>query len=86
MFGFSQRQASWCAGTWLYAIYTNWLGCLIGAATGSGRITPLAADGATGSAAAEAIVGFLLASGGIAALIAVGLSLIGLGRNSPGRT
>lgn len=83
MFRLGDRPSRWCAGTWVYAIYTNWLGCLVGAATGSGRMTPMAADGATGSAAAEAIVVFLLASGSLAAFIAVGLALRGIGGNAP---
>jgi hypothetical protein len=68
----------------VYAVYTNWLGCLVGAATGSGRMTPLAADGDTGPAAAEAIVAFLLASGSAAAFVAVSLSLWALRRAPAG--
>jgi len=77
-FRFSARQSAWCAGTWLYAIYSNWLGCLIGAAWGAGRTTPIAAAGQTGPAAAEMAVTALLVSGSFVAFVAVGLSLWGL--------
>lgn len=64
--------------SWLYAGYANWLGCLLGAITGAGGTTPVAAAGAGGPAFAEAVVAFLLMSVAAVSLIAVGLSLWGL--------
>jgi hydroxylaminobenzene mutase len=81
-FALSERQRvvlHWC---WLYSSYVNWLGCLVGAMTGAGRVTPVASAGATGPPAAEAAVGLLLGSVGIVSLVAVGLALWGLRRAS----
>jgi len=83
-FRFNARQSAWCTGAWLYAIYSNWLGCLLGAAWGAGRATPIASAGQTGPAAAEATVMILLTSGSLVAFVAVGLSLWGL--RSPAAT
>lgn len=70
--------------SWLYAGYANWLGCLVGAATGAGRMTPVAAAGLEGTPVAEAVVAFLLISVGLVSLVAAGLSLWGLrARNLP---
>ena len=70
---------------WIYSSYANWLGCLIGAATGAGKMTPIAAMGSSGPLWAETLVAILLISVGITALIAAILSLWGLrvGSNKP---
>ena len=68
------------AACWIYAVYSNWLGCLVGAATGAGRATPIASAGAAGPPAAEILVMFLLGTGSLVALAAVALSLWGLRR------
>src|SRR5947209_3017486 len=42
VFGLGPAQAAimqWC---WVYSGYANWLGCLVGAATGATRMTPMA--------------------------------------------
>ncbi len=65
----------WC---WIYSAYANWLGCLVGAITGAGFLTPVAAAGVSGPPAAEAVVAVLLISIGFTALAAVVLSLMGL--------
>lgn len=77
-FSLSGRQRTALLWSWLYAGYVNWLACLVGAIVGAGETTPVASGGAVGSAAAEAVVAFLLISVGVASLVAVGLSLWGL--------
>ena len=63
---------------WVYSGYANWAGILFGAMVGTGRMTPLASGGATGAELPEMLVGFLLMSLSLAALIAAGLSIWGL--------
>jgi len=82
LFELGERARRWMAGLWLVALYTNWAGCLVGAAVGAGRLTPLAARGAEGPAWAEAVVAALLGGGGLAAFAAVVLGLIGLRRRA----
>ena len=65
----------WC---WTYAAYANWAASVLGAATGAGRMTPLAGAGMRGGAAAELAVGALLVSLSIAALAGAGLAVWGL--------
>ena len=65
---------------WVYSGYANWAGILFGAMVGTGRMTPLASGGATGAELPEMLVGFLLMSLSLAALIAAGLSIWGLVR------
>jgi hydroxylaminobenzene mutase len=65
-------------GSWLYSSYVNWLGCLVGALLGAGKTTPVASSGAVGSAAAEAVVAFMLISVALVSFVAVGLSIWGL--------
>ena len=77
-FRLGTRQSALMYWSWLYANYINWLGCLIGAITGAGRMTPVVAAGQEGGEAAEWVVAAMLISVGIASLIAVGLSLWGL--------
>lgn len=66
------------AVSWAASGYLNWLGCLFGAVFGAGRATPISAAGSTGPAWAEGIAGGLLLLSAAAALLAVGLSLLGL--------
>ncbi|NKI34700.1 hydrogenase [Wenzhouxiangella sp. XN79A] len=80
LFDLTDRARRWMAGLWLIALYTNWAGCLLGAALGAGRLTPLAARGAEGPAWAEAAVAVLLGGGSLAAFAAVILGLVGLRR------
>jgi hydroxylaminobenzene mutase len=65
---------------WVYSGYANWAGILFGAMVGTGRMTPLASGGATGADLPEMLVGFLLISLSLAALIAAGLSIWGMAR------
>lgn len=74
----SVRQLQIVYWTWVYSSYANWSGCLIGAFTGAGQMTPVASSGAKGGAAAEALVSVLLISVAITSLVAVALSIWGL--------
>lgn len=76
----SDRQLSITYWGWLYSSYANWAAILLGAMTGSGRMTPLASRGLTGSDTVEFIVGFLLISLSLAALVAAALSIWGMSR------
>jgi hydroxylaminobenzene mutase len=89
VFGLGPAQAAimqWC---WIYSGYANWLGCLVGAATGASGMTPIAAGTNPGPFVAEALVMALLVTTGLTALVAVGLSVWGLReralRTSPAR-
>mgnify|MGYP006295257225 CR=1 FL=1 len=77
-FTLSSRQASVMYWSWLYSSYVNWFGCLVGAALGAGKTTPVASAGVVGPPAAEFIVAVLLMSVALASFIAVGLSIWGL--------
>lgn len=81
-FHLGSRQKIWLKWTWLYSSYANWLGCLVGAVFGAGRMTPVASSGVVGVNMAEAVTGALLGSVAVTSLIAVGLSLWGLRRRS----
>lgn len=83
-FALSRRQLGVLHWSWLYSSYVNWLGCLVGAVTGAGRVTPVASAGATGPPAAEAAVAVMLGSVGLVSLVAVGLALWGLRRPGVG--
>jgi hydroxylaminobenzene mutase len=72
-----RRQTLLCV-SWLYSSYVNWFACLLAAAVGAGRVTPLAAGGRTGPATMEAVVTVLLGSVALISFLAVGLSLYGL--------
>ncbi|WP_421718138.1 hydrogenase [Algiphilus sp.] len=78
VFQLSARQCQVMYWTWVYASYANWLGCLIGAFTGAGRMTPVASAGAEAGAVAEAVVAALLISVALTSLVAVGLAIWGL--------
>jgi len=78
LFILSAKQMQIMYFSWLYSSYANWLGCLIGAVFGAGKMTPVAASGFTGTAVVEAVVSFMLMSVALTSLLAVGLSLRGL--------
>lgn len=77
-FGLSPRQRRVLHWSWLGSSYLNWLGCLVGAVVGAGRMTPVASAGAVASPAAEAVVGVLLAGVAVTSFVAAGLSVWGL--------
>lgn len=78
VFKLSARQFFIMYWGWVYSSYANWLGCLVGAFTGAGQMTPLASSGAQASTAAESAVAVLLISVAITSLVAVTLSIWGL--------
>ena len=80
LFESTERARRWMSALWLIALYSNWAGCLLGAALGAGRLTPLAARGAEGAGWAEAAVAVLLGGGSLAAFAAVLLGMKGLRR------
>jgi hypothetical protein len=65
-------------GLALYGAYVNWASVLLGAATGAGKLTPIAANGQQGAPLMEAIVGFGLITIALAIVAAVSLVLFGL--------
>jgi hypothetical protein len=77
-FTLTNLQAALMHWTWVYSGYANWLGCLVGAATGAGQMTPIAAGGRTGPLLAEMAVSGALISVRLTSLIAAGLSIWGL--------
>ena len=84
IFALSSRQLQVMYWGWVYSSYANWLGCLVGAFTGAGKMTPIAASGAQGGMAAEAVVMALLVSVAITSLVAVVLSILGLRQSGSG--
>src|SRR4051812_36157543 len=78
VFGLGAAPAATMQWCWVYSGYANWLGCMVGAATGASRMTPLAAGTNPGPFIAEALVSVLLVSTGLTALVAAGLSVWGL--------
>lgn len=77
-FDLGPRQTQAMFWTWVISSYANWLGCLVGAITGAGRMTPIAADGSVSGGAAELVVAVLLLGVVVTSLVAVSLSLWGL--------
>jgi (hydroxyamino)benzene mutase len=77
-FTLGPRASRIFAGSWIYATYTNWLGCLLAALTGASRLTPIAGAGTVGTPVAEGIVAFVFLSEAAAALTGAGLALWGL--------
>lgn len=77
-FALSERQRKWMIASWLSSSYLNWAACLLGAATGAGRATPIASAGSTASPIAEGLVLGLLVLVVFSAFVAVGLALVGL--------
>ena len=80
VFRLSVRQLRVMYWSWVYSSYANWLGCLVGAFTGAGKMTPLASSGVQAGPLAETIVAALLISVAVTALMAVVLSLIGVSK------
>ena len=76
----SERQLLITYWGWVYSGYANWAGILFGAMVGTGRMTPLASGGTTAADLPEILVGLLLISLSLAALIAAGLSIWGMFR------
>lgn len=81
-FRLGERQLRLLKWSWLISSYANWLACLVGALIGAGGMTPVAAQGQTGSAAAELAIAISLIGVALISLLAVGLSLWGLRGNS----
>ena len=77
-FGLGKGQLRLLKWSWLLSSYLNWLACLVGAQIGAGGMTPVAAMGQTGSAAAELAIAISLISVALISLLAVSLSLWGL--------
>ena len=78
----SERQLRVTYWGWVYSGYANWAGILFGSMTGAGRMTPLAANGMTGTDFSELVVAFLLVSLSLAALVSASLSIWGVARKS----
>lgn len=78
LFTLGPRQRWVMYWSWVYSSYANWLACLIGAASGAGQMTPLAAAGTTGPTLAEAVMALMLISVVVTSLLAVGLAICGL--------
>lgn len=78
----SERQLKVTYWGWIYSSYANWFAILFGALTGAGRMTPLAANGMTGTDFSELVVAFLLVSLSLAALVSASLSIWGVARKS----
>jgi hydroxylaminobenzene mutase len=67
----------------LFGTYGNWASVGLGAMTGASRLMPIAGQGHTGPAWAETVVGFGLIAISIAMVLALGLVVRGLLRESP---
>jgi len=78
------RAAAVMMWSWVYAAYANWLACVLGAITGAGRLTPIAAAGTRSDALSEAVVSFLLQSLSLAAVVGTVLAVWGFRRAIPG--
>lgn len=76
-FALQVRTAVVMMSSWVYAAYANWLACLLGAITGSSRMTPIAGRGTTGDVLSEAVVSFLLLSLSLAAVVGTSLAVWG---------
>ena len=74
----ARRVMMW---SWIYAAYANWFACLLAAATGASRLTPIAGAGGSGGALAESIVALLLQSLALAAIVGTVLAIAGLRRS-----
>ena len=83
-FALGKRAAAIMMWAWVYAAYANWAASLLGAMTGASRLTPIAGAGTTGDSSSEAIVGFLLKSLSVAALIGTLLAIWGLRKTAKG--
>jgi hydroxylaminobenzene mutase len=79
-FSLGRRSSAVMRWSWTYAAYANWLGSVLGAFSGASRLTPIAGAGSVGSPLAEAVVGFLLKSLAVAALVGTLLAIWGFRR------
>lgn len=79
-FALGRRASAVMMGSWIYAAYANWLGCLIGAITGASRLTPIAGRGTAGTELAETVVSFLLVSLAVASIVGTSLAIWGFRR------
>ncbi|HEX7192029.1 MAG TPA: hydrogenase [Thermoanaerobaculia bacterium] len=77
-FALGNRAAAVMRWAWVYAAYANWMASLLGAVTGASRLTPIAGAGTTGDSSSEMIVGLLLKSLAVAALVGTLLAIWGL--------
>jgi hydroxylaminobenzene mutase len=68
---------------WVFAAYSNWAGSFLGAATGAGRLTPLASPSPSGSPAAELAMAALLGIVAVASIVGTAIAVWGL-RSDPG--
>jgi hydroxylaminobenzene mutase len=71
----------WLAATFwiaLYGTFANWAGTLLAAVWGTGRSTPIAAPGRSGTAMQEGVVDFLLISLSVAMVVVSCVVLWGL--------
>ena len=84
-FALGSRSAAVMMWAWVYAAYTNWFACLLGAITGASRLTPIAGAGTAGDPLAENVVSFLLQSLAVAALVGTGLAVWGLRKSAAER-
>jgi len=76
----SPRAASLAFGLILYATYANWAFSLLGSILGTGKLTPLAAEGRIAAPWREAVVGAGLVTLAIAMVTVCVLLLLGLRR------
>jgi len=82
----SERIANTTFWLLLYSMYMIWVATLLGAMWGTSRSTPIAGAGHSGAAWQEVLVFFGLGSGSVAILVAIALTLYGLGsRRTAGR-
>lgn len=79
-FELSQGRKRLLGISWLVSGYLNWGACLLGAALGTGKMTPLASGGAMSSPLAEAVVAGLLVLVAVSSLLGAGLAIQGLRR------
>lgn len=63
---------------WLVSAWANWAACLSGAIMGAGRMTPVAANGASGPHGAELLVSILLSGVVVTSIVALVLTIWGL--------
>ena len=84
-FHLGTRAKAMMMGSWVYAAYSNWTACLLGAITGASRLTPIAGAGTQGDALAEGVVSFLLVSLAVAAVAGTALAVWGLGKPAVAR-
>ena len=67
----SAKAKAWAFGLLLWGSYVNWLACILGAATGASRMTPIAGAGFSAAPWQEQLVGALFGSVGLSMLAAL---------------